>query len=119
MGYCIKYHYSNAPNLFIEMKSQRSKECYLLIDHRSTIGPDGMPGALQEIPLYVCSHCQAQVVVNPLRTRDRAYCPKCDHVICDKCEAARVASGGNCRTFNQLIEEIQETEALKQQRIMI
>ena len=101
------------------MNTQRSKEGYLLIDHSSTIGLDGRRGTRLELPIYTCSHCQMGVLVNPLRTRDRAYCPKCDHVICDNCEAARVASGGHCRTFNQTIEEKQESVILKQQRIML
>lgn len=34
-----------------------------------------------------CSHCKNAVLKNPLRQRERAYCPKCNHYICDICEA--------------------------------
>lgn len=90
--------------------SKRSLEGYLLMDHRAG---DPMPGQprFAELPVVTCSHCQAQVVLNPLRTRDRAYCPKCDHYICDVCEGARVASGGACKTFKQLADEVSEAGA--------
>ena len=33
-----------------------------------------------------CSHCDAHVVKNPARTRDRHFCAKCaGHYICDSC----------------------------------
>lgn len=97
------------------MKTKRSQEGYLLIDHRAGggLGPNdpGIPvpaHATFESATLTCSHCQRVVVLRPDRTRSRGYCPKCDHYICDSCEAARVANGGLCRTFNQIIEEAQE-----------
>lgn len=95
------------------MHSKRSLEGYLLVDHRAGygLGPRGTPmghGSVFEAGIVTCSHCQRGVIVNPLRTRDRAYCPKCDHYICDQCEAARVASGGECRPFKQIVDEVQE-----------
>lgn len=103
------------------MNSKRSQEGYLLIDHRAGegVGPRGSaigPGTLVERATCTCSHCQRVVVVNPLRTRERGYCPKCDHYLCDQCEIARVASGGVCRTFNQLIEHVQEAAVRTEQR---
>jgi hypothetical protein len=96
--------------------SKRSLEGYLLVDHRGTVGVDGGRGALFESPTVTCSHCQRQVVLNPSRTRDRGYCPKCDHYVCDACEAVRVASGGACRTFKQIMDDY-EKAVLKQERI--
>lgn len=101
--------------------SQRSHEGYLLIDARESpgMGPRGAPfgsGSVNELPIYTCSHCQRGVVVNPLRTRDRAYCPKCDHVICDQCEAVRVASGGACKPFAQIADEVCEAAVTAEQR---
>jgi hypothetical protein len=91
--------------------SKRRHEGYLLIDHRAGAGlGEGAGlghGALFESATITCRHCQRVVVLNPDRTRARGYCPKCDHYICDGCEAVRVASGGACKTFEQVIEEAQ------------
>lgn len=105
------------------MRSQRSKEGWLLLDNREspgvsddllrTVSPGLPPGAgrgLFEAPTITCSHCQTVVVLNPLRTRDRAYCQKCDHYLCDGCGAALAASGV-CTPFVQVIEEAQEQAA--------
>ena len=88
------------------MKTKRSHEGYLVIDHRAC--PGLAPGPrLFESATITCSHCHRVVVLNPDRSRERGYCPKCDHYVCDECELARVASGGHCRPMNQIIEEIQ------------
>lgn len=101
------------------MTSKRSHEGYLLLDNRNGMGvPDAMlqehglpPGAgrgLFEAPTYTCSHCQTVVILNPMRNRERAYCSSCDHYLCDGCGAARaVQGGGRCKTFKQLIDEVQ------------
>ena len=99
-------------------RSKRSHEGEILIDHRFTPGlPDALvnaqglpPGAGQgvfEAPTYTCSHCQRVVVINPLRNRERAYCRKCDHYICDGCGGIMKATGV-CRTYKQLMDEVQE-----------
>lgn len=98
--------------------SKRSLEGYLQIDHRGAEGgvstadaqaSPGMipvrPGVNFECPTITCSHCQRIVIVNPLRTRERGYCPKCDHYVCDSCETVRVASGGACRPYKQVIDD--------------
>lgn len=110
------------------MKSKRSHEGYLMIDHRSTDGiSDGLMNAVQpgmppgagcglfEAPTITCSHCQTVLIVNPLRTRERAYCAKCDHYICDGCGVA-LHQTGVCRTMKQIVDEIQEKAALDEQR---
>jgi hypothetical protein len=95
-----------------------------MVDHRSTQGLDeamvrmmGLPSGagcgLFEAPTITCNHCKTVFLVNPLRTRERAYCRGCDHYICDPCGAARAAAGNVCRTFDEIVEEIQEA-ALKQ-----
>jgi hypothetical protein len=81
------------------MFSKRSLEGYFMRDHRAA------GGALVETGIVTCSHCQTGVIVNPDRTRIRAYCRKCDHYICDGCEAIRIASGGECKTFKQIMDE--------------
>lgn len=89
---------------------------YLEIDHSNSPGLSPadvaqVPGALAvpggsvlERDVQQCSHCQRMVVLHPGRVRDRAVCPKCDHFICDHCDAARVASGGQCVPFKQVLD---------------
>jgi hypothetical protein len=85
------------------------------MDHRATSAvPDELviatglpPGAgrgLFEAPTYTCKHCQSVVVMNPDRSRERAYCRGCDHLICDGCGAERSRTG-LCRTFDQKVDE--------------
>jgi hypothetical protein len=98
--------------------SKRSKEGYLMIDHRATEGvadevivKDGLPvGAgrgLFESPTYTCSHCQYVVVMNPLRTREREYCRGCDSYICDGCGLLK-KQGAPCKTYAQVVDEYLE-----------
>lgn len=61
-------------------------------------------GQLAELPTYTCSHCQAVVVMNPARQRERYKCRGCNHHICDNCGAAR-AAGAPCKTMSQVIDE--------------
>lgn len=103
------------------MKTKRQTEGYFMADHRAApsvpdelIIPVGLPAGagrgLFEAPTYTCSHCTAVVVMNPLRTRDRAWCSKCDHHICDTCGGILKATGV-CKTFNEIAAEIQEAAA--------
>lgn len=89
--------------------SQRELEGYVRIDHRESPGIPGMPfrskGTFFEAPTMTCNHCQAVVIVNPDRTRERARCYSCDHYICDACEGLRVA-GKSCRPMKQVIDEL-------------
>mgnify|MGYP001252610740 FL=1 len=99
------------------MKSLRSHEGYFLIDHRDSPGvsdevmvaqgmPPGSGHHIFESATFTCSHCQAVVVMHPDRSRDRGYCRKCDHLICDGCETAKAVSGGECRSFKRLVDNI-------------
>src|SRR4051812_10704148 len=103
------------------MPSKRSHEGYLLIDHRNSPGiPDeaavkaGLPvGAgrgIYESATYTCSHCQTIVVINPLRTRAREWCAKCDHYLCDRCAKAMSVTG-ECLTFQRVINEYQDANS--------
>jgi hypothetical protein len=73
---------------------------YLMIDHRASPGlPEDIArqsgldpkhcgeGKLFEAATLTCSHCKCSVVKNPLRTREREFCMKCYHYICDLCAA--------------------------------
>jgi hypothetical protein len=85
--------------------SKRRHEGYLLIDHSNSPGIPGRTGKL-ECSVVTCSHCQRGVMLNPDRSRPRAYCPSCDHYICDQCEAIRAQTG--CKTFKQIMDEVCE-----------
>lgn len=105
------------------LHSKRSHEGYLLIDHTAGDGMDSLgqrpavPGGRKlESATITCSHCQRVVVLNPDRSRSRGYCPKCDHFICDDCEIVRVASGGACKPFKQVIDEHLESVVKRQAR---
>src|SRR3989304_10579423 len=105
------------------MHSKRAHEGWLLMDNRESPGvsdallrtlgaelPPGAGGGMFEAPTITCSHCQQVLILNPLRTRERAYCAKCDHYLCDGCGAALAASGV-CNPFAQVIDEGQEQAA--------
>lgn len=98
------------------MKSKRNHEGYLLLDHRFTPGisdkqaiglPPGAGQGIFEASTQTCSHCQKITVMNLNRQRERAYCRKCDHYICDPCGGA-LAATGKCRPYKQLLDELQE-----------
>jgi len=98
------------------MKSERSREGYLVIDHRAGPGvsrdelkgfdaPAVEGGKLFESATITCSHCQTLVVLNPDRSRVRERCQKCFKYICDGCAAARKA-GAECVPVNKWIDQI-------------
>ena len=101
------------------MRTKRSHEGYLLIDHRNSPGvsreyiaacglesPAVGAGQTYESATITCSHCQGMVVINPLRTRDRGYCSKCDRYVCDLCEGIRVQTG-ICLPMVQVLDNLQ------------
>ncbi len=91
------------------MPSRHTQEGYLFIDHRASPGTISVPeGKLFEGATITCSHCQRMVVLNHDRTRERGYCPHCDHYICDQCNADRIAPGYIHKSFAQLVDEILE-----------
>jgi hypothetical protein len=98
------------------MSSKRRHEGYLMVDQRESPGvpfnpamvgkPDAMPvgsGQTLESATITCSHCQVVVVLNPLRTRPRGYCQKCDRYVCD-----HPVCNTDCRPFEAVIEQAQE-----------
>lgn len=88
------------------MKTQRSKESYLLMDNRAGPGLPGVPQFL-EAATFTCSHCQRIVFINPQRTRERAFCRKCDHYLCDECGIVAQQSLIH-KPFAQVLDEAQE-----------
>ena len=85
-----------------------------MIDHSASPGvPDaeGMPvrsgQGMFEAPTVTCNHCQTVVVVNPMRNRERAWCRKCDHYLCDKCGGI-LAQTGVCYPYKNFLDDLQE-----------
>jgi hypothetical protein len=95
--------------------SKRKFEGCLIIDHRESPGltpeqvqgrgPVVGKGQLFESATSTCVHCQAIVILNPLRTRPRHYCAKCDDFICDACAAFP------CVPFAKVMDAVQEAGA--------
>lgn len=99
------------------MRTQRSREGYLLIDHRAS---PGLPadvaqslgldprltaeGQILEAASLTCAHCKTVVMKNPLRQRARAHCLKCDHYICDLCHAVTQAADYLHLPYEQRVE---------------
>jgi hypothetical protein len=88
---------------------------YLMIDHRQSPGiseeeaalTGAMPvgrGMLFQADTRRCGHCPRQIVLNPLRTRERGWCSKGDHYICDECNAVYAATGV-CRPWQKVIDD--------------
>ena len=63
-----------------------------------------------EADTYTCTHCQAVVVMNPERKRERYKCRGCSHHICDPCAVLRTA-GEPCKTYAQKLNELFELES--------
>jgi hypothetical protein len=74
------------------------REGYLLVDHSASPGlPEDVARAAGYDPAHVregrryetgtltCAHCKCTVVPNHFRTREREFCRKCMHYICDVC----------------------------------
>lgn len=99
---------------------------FLEINHRDSPGlrPEDVahvPGAVAvpggqhyETDVYQCSHCQRTVVLHATsaaRMAARGYCPKCDRYVCNSCEKARVASGGQCVPFKAVFDRVADVSA--------
>lgn len=106
------------------MRSLRSLEGYALIDNRNSPGvPDEIvvaqglpPGAgigKFETATFTCSHCE-QVVARLTRPetaprlREAGFCRKCNHYICQNCEAQKLADGGVCYPYKARIADARE-----------
>jgi hypothetical protein len=82
------------------MRSLRSLEGYLLIDNRCS--GEGM----QEHAVLTCSHCHRQIIVNPLRTRERNHCRKCHAYVCDNPGCNAECNGGLGNVFDEARNKI-------------
>jgi len=59
-----------------------------------------------ETGLKNCTHCGADVIMNPMRQREREWCRVCDAYICDNCGLLRKLSGYQHMTVQQVMENI-------------
>lgn len=62
-------------------------------------------GDTYESATISCSHCSATVILNPLRTRPKDWCPKCDAYVCWRCEDTRVKTG-ECHSMRRILDEL-------------
>jgi len=98
------------------MPSGVHREGYLLIDNRNSPGvpeelvrasgllaPTVPAGQMYESATKTCKHCGTVVVLNPLRTRPRNYCRKCDDYVCDN-----PACSFECVPLKRVFDEHQE-----------
>lgn len=101
------------------MRTLRSRENYVLIDHRDSPGvPEAMevaiglkPGSTRgkfECAVATCGHCQTQIMLRPDRSRERGYCRRCDHYICDGCNAV-MAETLECNSIERQFEAALKT----------
>ncbi len=101
------------------MRSKLTHTGELVIDHRNSPGIDpawaaarGVTGPIvgagktYETGLKNCTHCGADVIMNPMRQREREWCRVCDAYICDGCGLLRKLSGYTHTTARQQIEDI-------------
>ena len=107
------------------MRTKRSREGYYSLDHGGGPGlteqearAGGLPLAagrgVFEAPTITCRHCNRVVILNPNRTRERGYCPKCDAYLCDGCEVARRVTG-EC---NPIAKQLDALEQAANQRVL-
>ena len=97
--------------------SKRSLEGYAEINHSDSPGispeylhrngitnaPAVGRGQCFKSALVVCHCCQRDIILNPDRSRERAYCMVHDAYLCDECGAAQKA-GALCIPFSQRFE---------------
>lgn len=99
--------------------SKKTHEGELMVDHRASPGipaarAEAMgldpaafrEGAVTHMRTLGCCHCGGVWVENPLRTRPRNHCIKCDRYLCDACAAVTHESGYVHRSFEEFADLI-------------
>ena len=103
------------------MRTKRSNEAYVLIDHRYSPGisqefvaankldvPAVGAGQVFESAIAVCHACGADIILNPNRTRQREWCMEHDAYLCDRCALRRKLTG-TCVPLRKKLEELFQT----------
>lgn len=98
------------------MRTKRSREGFLLIDHSNSPGisaefvrasgvdaPIVPGGTAFKTPMFRCCHCGTHVILNPDRSRPRGHCRRCDRYVCDN-----PACNSECRPYKKMIDQEQE-----------
>lgn len=109
------------------MPSLRRIESYVQIDHRESPGFDAATshrlglgrhcvGSVNyESAVVHCCGCSRGVLLNPDRSRERAYCKKCDSYLCDACALA-IQNGAPHVPMAKFLDDAQEAAVKAAQR---
>jgi len=97
--------------------SQQSHQGEIMLDHRASPGiPAGKAeqmgldpalvgeGRMSHMATLGCAHCNAVVVLQPLRTRERGHCFKCNRYVCDYCAADMRRPDYDHRPFEKVVD---------------
>lgn len=60
---------------------------------------NGITGERQEFHTLTCCHCNRVVVLKPERARERGWCAKCNHYVCD-----HAVCNAECNPIQEAIE---------------
>lgn len=91
----------------------------IIVDHSSSPGlPEDIAreagydpkfcseGKVFEAATLTCAHCKTSLVKNHFRIRERAFCQKCNHYICDFCHAKTTEALYSHLPFEKLAETV-------------
>lgn len=96
------------------MSSLKRHDGEVMIDNRANGGAP-VPGMgnvrFLEAPTITCAHCAGVWMVNPLRTRPRNYCRKCDRYTCDACAVVASQPNYTHRSFKELADLVTSEKA--------
>ena len=100
------------------MRTKRSDEAYILIDHRNSPGishefvaannidvPAVGAGQVFESAMATCHCCGGDIILNPNRSRPREWCMQHDAYMCDRCGLTRKLTG-SCVPLTKRLTEI-------------
>lgn len=109
------------------MTSLRARESYVQIDHRESPGFDaelahrlglgrkGIGSVNYESAVVHCCGCSRGVLLRPERSRERAFCRKCNSYMCDACATA-VAHGAPHVPIDKVLDNAREAAMKAEQR---
>lgn len=101
-GYLVVDH-RDSPGLSAEEAARMEAEL-AKAGHARKIAFTSPRGEVTEFDVKQCSHCERTIALNAARVRDRGYCPKCDHYVCDACDAIREKTGDCVPMIKRMVE---------------